>query len=668
MSAPRTKRDHALQELLTSERNHANDMALLHTVYCPIATDGESAVVHGQPLEPCMTAEDARIVFGNVNEIAAFSDHFCDAIEEAIEQDQIGALFLEAITDMERPYKHYISRHDTASSHLQHMPVTPALTAYRARVKEIATTHSNAWDLDSVLIKPVQRLLKYPLLLSTILQETPQTHPDRENIRKAHLALQDLAGRVNEERRRTEVVKQVLRQKSNKDLMIRLKSISRKRTVSAIDSGSDESVAVARLHDRLLNIETFAKQLATDSMDWATATAGTAASLHQFALSLGRVLGVTAAAPSDAFSAFVFTITEDVVPYSHQLAQDLVRSILQPITRLLDTLAPPFRLLHTLQNDLLPLHTHLIHMPLSPKHRPPSDLLKASAEYLALRAKLAEELPLVLTMAERVVAGCILRLSRSQAGFYHDVRACWHRLWEMLCVDDDHMLNLDIGQIWRERWDDVEERLQPLSILRAPQRLIRQHSFAPSVLSSASVPLPMAPSHTSTRSRATKSTSEYDTEYKYDYASPMEISMPMPVTPRRRSRPSTPTSSPQAPAYRPQALYKPRTSPRAQPPLPSTHKHASPMYPVRAIHPFHAPLHEYTYQSYPLLELAGENEMYEVLKECGHPRDHQSRGLRLALNKEDLEQPDCLLLVRRGIGGGHKAETGWALASYMMMV
>jgi hypothetical protein len=42
---------------------------------------------------------------------------------------------------------------------------------------------TQAWDLDSLLLKPYQRLLKYPLLLQALEDTSDPDHPDRPKIR-----------------------------------------------------------------------------------------------------------------------------------------------------------------------------------------------------------------------------------------------------------------------------------------------------------------------------------------------------------------------------------------------------------------------------------------------------------------------------------------------------
>jgi hypothetical protein len=110
---------------------------------------------------------------------------------------------------MERPYKHYITQHPATLTHLHSLPQCPALTAYLAQTQSAACSLTHAWDLSSLLINPVQQLLKYPLLLATILDETPDVHADKENLHCAQLKMEEVAQNVNQGRRRVEVIKEV---------------------------------------------------------------------------------------------------------------------------------------------------------------------------------------------------------------------------------------------------------------------------------------------------------------------------------------------------------------------------------------------------------------------------------------------------------------------------
>ena len=133
-----TKRNHALLDLIESERDYVSDLALIRDIYLPVAlgmcrvfvvqiwhssqppsADHESptsftltlsAVMVSDsspsiPLGPAMTREDVRIIFGNISDLAEFADDFITRLELALGsvlpngegEDAVGALFIETV-------------------------------------------------------------------------------------------------------------------------------------------------------------------------------------------------------------------------------------------------------------------------------------------------------------------------------------------------------------------------------------------------------------------------------------------------------------------------------------------------------------------------------------------------------------------------------------------
>ena len=50
--------------------------------------------------------------------------------------------------------------------------------------------------LSSFLLKPMQRITKYPLLIGKILEYTPPDHPDHQNIKDALAKASELCNQV----------------------------------------------------------------------------------------------------------------------------------------------------------------------------------------------------------------------------------------------------------------------------------------------------------------------------------------------------------------------------------------------------------------------------------------------------------------------------------------
>lgn len=65
----------------------------------------------------------------------------------------------------------------------------------------------NLLDMGSLLIKPVQRIMKYPLLLRELWQATPEDHPDHRPLQEAFTAAKIINVNINEFKRRKDIGK-----------------------------------------------------------------------------------------------------------------------------------------------------------------------------------------------------------------------------------------------------------------------------------------------------------------------------------------------------------------------------------------------------------------------------------------------------------------------------
>ncbi|KAI9454942.1 Dbl homology domain-containing protein [Russula earlei] len=491
-----SKRTHALLELIESERAYASDLALIRNIHLPVAlgheppiptppesssssirtlstASGSSTTLLGPP----MTRDDARIIFSNLPELAEFSDEFVARLEIALGsvlpngegEDRVGVLFIEMIPRMESPYMHYITRHPASLTHLNSLPQTPALAAYHATTRTLAQQLSNAWDLPSLLIKPVQRLLKYALLLHAIIEATPDSHGDKENLRRAKAKVEAVSHAINEGQRRREIVKEVLAvgkpaellKKKGLGIVGRVRSgVTTPRSISRADSEETERVMQMERHIHLT--DEFIQRLAKETVEWVKSVQTLTSALRSWAEGFGRVIGLGPDVTSEAFDAFLVVVDNQLATLCVDL-DVLVREQLLPQLRLLlDTIKRPALLMETL-HALEPHHYALLqHNPA--KGRPPSGLNEASIAYVALRAQLGTELPAYLTLLHDGVTLCVARLAKWQARLWRDVRTRWSDLWDALRVEGEmNAGSEETERVWRARW---EEAAHDLSVTR----------------------------------------------------------------------------------------------------------------------------------------------------------------------------------------------------------
>ncbi|CUA69991.1 Vegetative incompatibility protein HET-E-1 [Podospora anserina] [Rhizoctonia solani] len=450
-----SKRTHALHELLSSERAYASDLALIRDIFLPLAQGKQThfslppnvgSLMFPMHKDPPMSAQDVKIVFGNIEEIAAFADELSERLEVALGSvvpsgtgdDRVGELFCELAPRMTPMYLAYITRHPAAVARYTQLSTnpTPAMAQYLATTKAMTTSITHAWDIPSLLIKPLQRLLKYPLILQTILEHTPISlgHPDRATLALAKDKTEQVARQVNEGKRRWEVVKGVL--ESGKSPPGGKRNMFKPRGST---NGSETGQDLLALEKRVKECAEVASKMAECVATWATALTSSTRTLFLWSRSFQRVvdldvlLGGDPQGGSDAVRAFS-AVAQGLDDLSRELAAVVREELVPQLHRLGKTSKEPL-LLCAHAHTLAGAHYNLVNTPYS-KSRP-SGLLEASQSYLALSGQLRDELPRYIDMFERALGIIVLRLSNWQSRYFTESERRWRDFWIALDVEGD---------------------------------------------------------------------------------------------------------------------------------------------------------------------------------------------------------------------------------------
>ena len=118
-------------------------------------------------------------------------------------------------------YEFYCARQSIAFVRLTEILADPAHRTFLDECWSHVRPHTHAWNLDSMLIKPIQRITKYPLLFDDLLACTTPVHSDYFNIRNAAAMSKSVAQEIDETKRRKDVVAGVIskKQKSQSNLI-----------------------------------------------------------------------------------------------------------------------------------------------------------------------------------------------------------------------------------------------------------------------------------------------------------------------------------------------------------------------------------------------------------------------------------------------------------------
>eukprot|EP01137_Pigoraptor_chileana_P032123 Opistho-2@21011 len=151
-----------------------------------------------------LSADDHNKLFGNIQQIFDFQKHFYkrlnDTATKPSHDQRIGRVFIDATQEF-KVYTMYCANHPNAVSAVMKLDTRPEWKAYG----EVWTQQNGKFfDISSWLIKPIQRICKYPLLLRELIKYTDEVHPDYGDLRKAMEAMEGVTAYINEMKRKIE--------------------------------------------------------------------------------------------------------------------------------------------------------------------------------------------------------------------------------------------------------------------------------------------------------------------------------------------------------------------------------------------------------------------------------------------------------------------------------
>ena len=546
----------------------------------------------------------------------------------------------------------YITRHPAALAHLGSLPQTPALAAFHNTTRALAQQLSPLWDLSSLLIKPVQRLLKYALLLHAIIEVTPNSHGDKDDLRRAKAMIEDVLRAINESQQRREAVKDVFAAGKPAELL-KKKGIG---IVGRVRGGvgrnitqddSEEAVQVARMERDIPRIDAFIRQFIEETVEWVKSVPALMSALCLWAEGFGRVIGLGPDVSSTAFDAFFNVVDRQLSEICTELEAVVQEQLLPQLRALLETIKRPTLLLETL-HALQPYHLASLQQ-IPAKGRPPSALNEASTAYVALRAQLCAELPSYLKLLNTGVTLCVRQVARWQAHLWRDVRARWSDLWDALRVEGEMNAGREeTERVWQARWEEATCDLRALSIINSEENTPHPRKVGATMPPRVSTPMPLRRS--SSQGRLLEAKLGREDGRRRVNQNIVESHLPSrhrrtADTDTRRMRPSE--------AHHTSESHPPPPVPPVPPMIISSRWHHAPaLYSCRVVHECDPP-EGVQYYGLPFFRLSLD-DVYHVLKEAGHPKRH--RDLPLLVD----EGEDCLLLTRDSAG-----ELGWILASFL---
>ncbi|KAE8574160.1 hypothetical protein XENTR_v10024989 [Xenopus tropicalis] len=192
----RVQRKEAIMEFVNTEASYGEDLRIIkEEFYIPMQSAG------------LLTHEQLLVIFTNIQELIGLNEKFLEVLQEEIDQafDQgdddlitvcLGEVFLEFV-NMLPAFQTYCLQHSASVSLLNALEKEKELLRIFLDVSQNDNTALRRMNFRSFLIAPLQRVTKYPLLLSRILKGSTDFHPDHSSLWEAKSRIESHLEHIN---------------------------------------------------------------------------------------------------------------------------------------------------------------------------------------------------------------------------------------------------------------------------------------------------------------------------------------------------------------------------------------------------------------------------------------------------------------------------------------
>ncbi|XP_078218881.1 rho guanine nucleotide exchange factor 37 isoform X3 [Callithrix jacchus] len=153
---------------------------------------------------------DLDVLFSNIDDIIKVNSRFLHDLQETASKKEeqvqlVGNLFLEFQEELEQVYKIYCASYDQALLLVEMYRKEPELQQHIQGIIKAVVPQAGSSGLSFLLVIPLQRITRYPLLLQKILENTLPDASAYPVLQRAVSALQDVNTNINEYKMRKEV-------------------------------------------------------------------------------------------------------------------------------------------------------------------------------------------------------------------------------------------------------------------------------------------------------------------------------------------------------------------------------------------------------------------------------------------------------------------------------
>ncbi|PQE12603.1 Rho guanyl nucleotide exchange factor protein [Rutstroemia sp. NJR-2017a BBW] len=412
------------------------------------------------------TAANTPISTGPENSNSSAPAELNDVIEEKDRKTFIGHAFGKHLQEMQTLYTDFLKNSELASNRLKVLEKDPAVKVWLVECNLVAKDLTAAWDLDALLVKPVQRITRYQLLLQSLFKHTPEDHPDYQALQSALRELLDLLKNIDDLKKRIHMVGKIVGRK-RKESEVRTglaKAFGRrsdKLQSDAVRPHDDE--VYAKLHDKfghdylrlqvvLRDVEYYTRQVATYVSDFL-----------RYLSAMELVMRMSPSAHPEIesrWSQFSLSMRDmgSVALESH--VNDIRQRVIGPFESVIHAYSPPTLAMKKRAKRRVDYEKFLVNKAAGKKID--EKLEELVSQYEALNETLKMELPKLSALTEKIGRICL--------GNLVDIQTTWYRTWQekvKTVLDANQMPKdtMDIVHTFNRDYKYVEARAQELCII-----------------------------------------------------------------------------------------------------------------------------------------------------------------------------------------------------------
>lgn len=192
LSAEDKKRASIMNELIHTERSYLDDIIALH----------------GVVLVPLATSDFGKdLVKEDISPLVASSQKLLDELQKSQSVEATASILSDFIDRAMTPYSTFASV-TFAELTAALLKNSKSFAAFRKKVE--SDSRLKGLPLEACLIKPIQRICRYPLLLGEMLKATPAQDPARDKLAHVISKFDNAVLTINEIRRESEMMNRAL--------------------------------------------------------------------------------------------------------------------------------------------------------------------------------------------------------------------------------------------------------------------------------------------------------------------------------------------------------------------------------------------------------------------------------------------------------------------------